>query len=232
MSLPFRLQLALRAIKERSARFAISCQLMKRHAASAKVPCILSNGPERWGPWWKGMNMGKSGEAKKPIYKRVWFWILVVVILAAIGAAAGGSGGKDGDGADPAGQNQISADASADGSKGSSEASESQSQAEPEVPREYQSALAKAESYSELMHMSKQGIYDQLVSEYGDQFTPEAAQYAIDNLDADYKANALEKARSYQDTMDMSPAAIHDQLTSEYGEKFTEEEADYAIENL
>ncbi|MBP1951738.1 hypothetical protein J2Z27_000773 [Jeotgalicoccus aerolatus] len=29
--------------------------------------------------------------------------------------------------------------------------------------------------------MSKAGIYDQLVSEYGEQFTPEEAQYAIDN---------------------------------------------------
>lgn len=83
-----------------------------------------------------------------------------------------------------------------------------------------------------MMYMSKQGIYDQLVSEYGGQFTPEAAQYAIDNVDANWNENALEKARSYQETMSMSPAAIHDQLTSEYGEQFTEEEADYAIEHL
>lgn len=82
------------------------------------------------------------------------------------------------------------------------------------------------------MHMSKQGIYDRLVSEYGEQFSEEAAQYAIDNLDADFKQNALEKARIYQETMDMSPEAIRDQLTSEYGEQFTQEEADYAIEHL
>lgn len=82
------------------------------------------------------------------------------------------------------------------------------------------------------MHMSKQGVYDQLTSEYGEQFSPEAAQYAIDNVKADWNANALEKAKSYQDTMSMSPSAIRDQLTSEYGEKFTEEEADYAIANL
>lgn len=31
--------------------------------------------------------------------------------------------------------------------------------------------------------MSKSGVYDQLVSEYGEQFTPQEAQYAIDNLD-------------------------------------------------
>jgi hypothetical protein len=31
--------------------------------------------------------------------------------------------------------------------------------------------------------MSKQRIYDQLTSEYGEKFNAEAAQYAIDNLD-------------------------------------------------
>ena len=82
------------------------------------------------------------------------------------------------------------------------------------------------------MHMSKQGIYDQLTSEYGEKFSDEAAQYAIDHVEANWKENALKKAKSYQETMAMSPNAIHDQLTSEYGEKFTPEEADYAIENL
>lgn len=82
------------------------------------------------------------------------------------------------------------------------------------------------------MHMSKQAIYDQLVSEYGEQFPEDAAQYAVDNLKADYKKNALEKAKSYQDTMNMSKSAIYDQLTSEYGEQFTAEEAQYAIDNL
>ena len=82
------------------------------------------------------------------------------------------------------------------------------------------------------MHMSKAGIYDQLTSEYGEGFSAEAAQYAIDNVQADWKANALEKAKQYQENMNMSPSAIWDQLVSEYGEKFTEKEADYAIENL
>ena len=82
------------------------------------------------------------------------------------------------------------------------------------------------------MHMSKQKIYDQLTSEYGEKFTAEEAQYAIDNLKADYKANALEKAKSYQQTMSMSKDRIYSQLTSEYGEKFTAEEAQYAIDHL
>jgi hypothetical protein len=100
------------------------------------------------------------------------------------------------------------------------------------IPREYKSALNKASSYANTMHMSKRGVYDQLVSEYGEKFSAVAAQYAIDNVKADWNANALVKAKSYQDTMNLSPSAIHDQLTSEYGEKFTEAEADYAIQHL
>lgn len=48
---------------------------------------------------------------------------------------------------------------------------------------EQSNALKKAESYSNLMHMSKAGIYKQLTSEYGEGFSAEDAQYAIDNLE-------------------------------------------------
>ena len=82
------------------------------------------------------------------------------------------------------------------------------------------------------MHMSKQGIYDQLTSEYGEGFDKEAAQYAIDNIEWDWNANALATAKSYRDTMSMSKNRIYDQLTSQYGEKFTKEEAQYAIDHL
>ena len=108
---------------------------------------------------------------------------------------------------------------------------ETEEKAEDDVPSDHASALRSAETYSDMMHMSKQGIYDQLTSEY-DQYSEEAAQYAIDNIDADWNENALESAKSYRETLNMSPDAIHDQLTSEYGGKFTEEEADYAIEHL
>lgn len=103
---------------------------------------------------------------------------------------------------------------------------------EESVPREYRAALTKAQLYAETMHMSKAGIYDQLTSEYGENFPAEAAQYAIDNLEFDWKENALKKAQEYAELMSMSDADIYDQLISEYGEKFTKEEAQYAIDNL
>lgn len=101
-----------------------------------------------------------------------------------------------------------------------------------DIPMEYKSAIAQADTYANMLYMSKQGVYDQLVSEYGGQFSAEAAQYAVDNIQVDWNTNALEKAKQYQDSLHMSPEAIRDQLTSEYGEKFTQEEADYAISNL
>lgn len=97
---------------------------------------------------------------------------------------------------------------------------------------EYTNALKKAETYSNTMHMSKKGIYNQLTSEYGEKFPADAAQYAVDNMQADWNANALKKAKTYQSTMSMSKSAIYDQLVSEYGENFTASEAKYAIDHL
>ena len=99
-----------------------------------------------------------------------------------------------------------------------------------EPTTEEKNALKKAEIYSSTMHMSKQGIYNQLTSSI-EGFTKEAAQYAIDNIDADWNANALEKAKSYQQTMSMSKQGVYNQLTSSV-EGFTKEQAQYAIDHL
>lgn len=111
------------------------------------------------------------------------------------------------------------------------DASAAQSQQE-EVPADWRSALRQATTYAQDMAMSRQGVYDQLVSEYGGQFSAEAAQYAIDHVQADWQANAVQQAKQYEETMAMSPEAIRDQLTSEYGGKFTAEEAQYAIDHM
>ncbi|MEB2301126.1 Ltp family lipoprotein [Lysinibacillus xylanilyticus] len=100
------------------------------------------------------------------------------------------------------------------------------------APREHKLALQKAEQYAEMMSMSKAGIYDQLISEHGEKFPTDAAQFAIDNIVFDWKANALAKAEQYAEMMSMSNQAIYEQLISQHGEKFTAEEAQYAIDNL
>lgn len=103
---------------------------------------------------------------------------------------------------------------------------------EADVPSEFKSALKSAENYNKIIPMSKAGLLAQLTSPAGDKFSPEAAQYAVDTIKADWNANALKSAKTYQGTMAMSPEAIRGQLTSEAGDKYTAEEADYAITNL
>lgn len=144
------------------------------------------------------------------------------IILIAIGSSLAG-GGDDND--TTAASSSVSAPAEAGADPGIVEEA-----AVDEVPTEYRSALKKAESYIRTMPMSKDGLYDQLTSEF-DQFSPESAQYAVDTVEADWNELALKKAQSYQETMSMSPAAIYDQLVSQF-EKFTPEQAQYAIDNL
>lgn len=44
-------------------------------------------------------------------------------------------------------------------------------------------AVAKAKSYRKLQNMSTARIHDQLVSEYGEKFTEEEAQHAMNHID-------------------------------------------------
>ena len=95
---------------------------------------------------------------------------------------------------------------------------------------EYSAALGKAKSYNSLFHMSKKRMYRQLTSDF-DKFSNDAAQYAIDHLEADYKYNALFNAKNYRKLFNMSKSGLFNQLTS-YIDGFTEEEAQYAIDHL
>lgn len=101
-----------------------------------------------------------------------------------------------------------------------------------DVPREYKNALRSAETYTKMSGFSYNGLYEQLTSEYGEAYSPEAAQYALDNLDVDWNEQALKSAKNYQEIMPMSDDGLFEQLTSEYGDGFTPEQAQYAIDHL
>ena len=178
----------------------------------------------------------------KPFYKRWWF--IAIAVLVVLGAAMNMGDGSDTDttaslaGDVPAAEAEAATGrdeatmVEADAEEAAPQETERETTASESVPREYRNALSKAETYVEMFHMSERRVYDQLTSEYGENFAPEAAQYAIDNLDVDWNEVALESAKSYQDTMAMSRDAIYDQLVSDYGEKFTPEQAQYAVDNL
>lgn len=112
----------------------------------------------------------------------------------------------------------------------SSQPSSQQQDNKSKVPSEWTAALNSAQSYADNMHMSKIGIYDQLISSAGDKFPAQAAKYAVDHVKADWNKNALKTAKSYRENVNMSNEDIKQQLISE--EKFTPQETDYALQHL
>lgn len=99
------------------------------------------------------------------------------------------------------------------------------------VPKEFLNALSKAEIYCE-MWKSKAWIFEQLTSKAWEWFEEDSANYAMENLECDYKANALKMWKIYFEEMEMSKSRVKEQLTAKAWEQFTEEEAQFAIDNL
>ena len=78
------------------------------------------------------------------------------------------------------------------------------------------------------MHFSRQGLIDQLSSEYGNQFAVDDATYAADHCGADWNEQAAGAAQDYLDTgMHFSRQGMIDQLSSPYGNQFTTAQAEH-----
>ena len=97
-------------------------------------------------------------------------------------------------------------------------------------------AIKSAKSYLSFSGFSKQGLIDQLSSEYGDQFPVEDAKYAVDFLESigfvDWKEQAIKSAKSYLDFSSFSKQGLIDQLSSDYGDKYTKDIAAAAVDYL
>ncbi|EPA8263872.1 Ltp family lipoprotein [Enterococcus hirae] len=180
---------------------------------------------------------GKMYKVKKPFYKRVWFWLLaVVVVFIAIGSQGGSDDAKNT-------VAEITKESVTEVSSAESVAESTVVEEETEttettettieevtqeesVPREYRNALSKAESYLGWAGMSEQGLREQLEFE---EYPSDAIDYALANVDVDYNEQALAKAESYDDWASMSDSQLYDQLIFE---GFTDEQAQYALDNL
>ena len=94
-------------------------------------------------------------------------------------------------------------------------------------------ALHSAYFYARSQHMSKRGVYHQLISKYGDGFSKRSASYAVRHLHGiSWNRNALKSARFYRHSEHMSNRAIYHQLISSYGDMFTKSQARYAVRHL
>lgn len=94
--------------------------------------------------------------------------------------------------------------------------------------RELNNALEKAQEWADRQNWSKETIEEYLVD--WENFPDEAAKYAVENIDADFKQNALNKAQEWADNQSWSDSTIRQYLSDWEG--FTEEEIEYAMDNL
>ncbi|GAA1912641.1 hypothetical protein GCM10009775_01520 [Microbacterium aoyamense] len=99
----------------------------------------------------------------------------------------------------------------------------------PVYTLEQQNALEQAQSYLDYSSFSRQGLIDQMSSEYGSGFPVEVSTWAADTVGADWNAEAVEAAQSYLDYSSFSRQGLYDQLTSQYGSQFTPEQTNHAL---
>src|SRR5699024_3398872 len=94
--------------------------------------------------------------------------------------------------------------------------------------------LESAESYLRHSHYSYEGLHHQLGAESADNFTDAQARYAVDNVEADWDAEAVEAAASYwsNDNIDITPDELRDILVSDPIGRFTDKQADHALAEL
>lgn len=97
-------------------------------------------------------------------------------------------------------------------------------------------ATRAGEDYLSMKGFSKQGLIDQLSSEYGDQFTVDEATAGVQAIEdagkVDWNEEAVKSAQDYLDMTSFSRQGLIDQLSSEYGDKFTAEQATYAADQV
>ena len=95
---------------------------------------------------------------------------------------------------------------------------------EADVPREFDRALKAAERYLRYSAFSEEGLVSQL--EFED-YSTEAARYAVENVDVDWNEQAVKKAESYLEYSSFSPEGLVSQLEFE---GFTTEQAQYGVD--
>jgi hypothetical protein len=88
-----------------------------------------------------------------------------------------------------------------------------------------QNAIRSAKSYLDLKGFSREGLIDQLSSDYGDRYSVADATFAVDSLNIDWDSQAARAAKSYLELKGLSCDGLIQQLSSSYGDKFTESQA-------
>ena len=97
-------------------------------------------------------------------------------------------------------------------------------------------ALKEAQSYLNYQAFSRDGLINQLTSEYGSKFPMEDAEKAVsileENNQVDWNEQAYKAAIDYLKYQAFSRNGLINQLSSDAGSKFTSEQAEYGVKKL
>lgn len=88
-------------------------------------------------------------------------------------------------------------------------------------------AARSARTYLSVSGFSRQGLINQLASEYGGQYSVADSTAAVDSLNIDWNAQAARSAEQYLKISGFSCQGLIDQLSSEYGGNYTAAQAAY-----
>lgn len=174
---------------------------------------------------WIGVSISLKGSA-------ILRWgggFIAALVLMAIGMSLGGhtfseapsSASTAGSGTSP------TTSGAAEATAASRTATASGSPTSPNPTAAQRNAVRSARSYWNVSGFSRQGLIDQLSSEYGDRFSVGDATVAVDSLDIDWRSQAARSAASYLKMSGFSCQGLIDQLSSQHGDKYTVEQATY-----
>ena len=91
-------------------------------------------------------------------------------------------------------------------------------------------AVRSAKSYLAFQAFSRDGLIDQLSSEYGDGYSVTDATKAVDSLSVNWNAQAVKSAKQYLDMMGFSCSGLVEQLSSSAGDQYTRTQAMYGAQ--
>ncbi|MEQ5818100.1 Ltp family lipoprotein [Halomonas sp. SCS19] len=99
-----------------------------------------------------------------------------------------------------------------------------------ELTNPQKNAVRSANQYLSMQGFSRQGLIDQLSSDFGDGYEVSDATVAVDSLEVDWNKEALDSAKLYLSMQGFSCKGLIDQLSSESGDNFTESQATYGAQ--
>lgn len=167
-----------------------------------------------------------TGKGKKPITKRWWFWVIVVIFgLGVLGAAFGEDETASNDSTPSTSviETQQPTDDIPSAEPTPTATPEPTPEPTPELTMGQKNALKQAYNYLDFSAFSRSGLIDQLEFEG---YSTDEATFAVDNCGADWNEQAAKKAEAYLEFSSFSRSGLIDQLEFE---GFTTEQAEYGV---